>query len=453
MANILNLRLRKCLTLIQLVAVLLLYLGPHKTIAMGVTCHDLFEGDFTNPNYDPRIHELWLQIKAQSKPSPFPTMTGVQTKSKSEKAASRTIQVEYWRTGPYIVKQTDSIHSRFSFYNYDYATHSVEVLRAYQGVFERDQVSAMKMEPTTRDLKVDHKVREEISKKIFESLSFVLKAYKEEKQWPNEFLKRLVTVAFQYAEYSTYINVRSKEGKIVGSVRIIQTPTLNKEKSLSRNERWLDTSLFSELKVKASDLPNPELWREIYGSEDIHLTGLNTPVTEQKNGLDLVPTPFENILGRRYVEERDLGQGLSSVVEPGNFAILRNRDLPVELRNIVAPTLYYHLARLVRPEARGGLDTGPTFVGTYASVGSTSDRFYQSLGFKVKETIPERSARNPTDEPWNVLTTDSEGLTTALRLRLQLRDGYTNREMNSYFWEFDYFETQVRYPEGALPTN
>ncbi|RYZ76437.1 MAG: hypothetical protein EOP05_05035 [Proteobacteria bacterium] len=367
----------------------------------------------------------------------LPQLPGPKDRTKKTLTAAVAIKSATWRTGAFLVKQSDTMHSEFSFINYLYDHSSVHILKADRRMLAREQNSVMKIEPTSFNVHVDENVRAAVMKQVFENLSFVLQAYKKEKEWPNAFLQKLVTAAFQYAEYSTYITVKSKSGEIVGSVRFIETPFLQKQWSHGHIDSWDTPSLFSKLHVKASDLPNSELWREIYGSDDIYLTGLDRPATEFHEGYAFIPTPFENILGRRYL--RDYTSSGGSAIEPGNFAILRNRDLPLEIRNIAGPTLYYHLARLVQAVPDSHQEA--SFIGTYASVGGSSDRFYQSLGFGVHETLPARSPQNPTDESWNVLMTGSNGLTEAMRIRLNLDPNFSSEPTaRKQFSDFNEFE-------------
>ena len=52
---------------------------------------------------------------------------------------------------------------------------------------------------------------------------------------------------------------------------------------------------------------------------------------------------------------------------------------------MASAALYFHLARLIRKES--GASGKTSHVGTYASDRSSSDRFYRSLGFQLKEQI------------------------------------------------------------------
>lgn len=313
--------------------------------------------------------------------------------------------------------------------------------------------------------------------KILEQLNFVFDRYITEKGWPPAFLQKLFYVAFKYASQSTYVVVREKgtlgqKGRIIGSIRLISTPYSARSslaqmdlppgkidelaKSLLGSEKnWLpgftlttDSPGRSAFTQEIANW-NPSVWNNIFGKNEIKVSKADiasVQIAADKDGLLSMPAPFESVLERSYSKERasdietaQLKDGdLSFFVEPGNFAMIPDRDLPPELRGLAAPALYFHIARLVR-EASGA--QGPaTRIGTYASEGSSSDRFYQSLGFGLHESISPRDlvSGSPTAENWNVLMSNGNALTTALLNRFRLR--MSEAELNQLFLYFDDFE-------------
>lgn len=303
--------------------------------------------------------------------------------------------------------------------------------------------------------------------KTLESLDFVMKQYRDRKQWPPQFLKDLVARAFQFASHSTYITVREKlpdgqPGAILGTVRLIQTPYFNimKARELFKeyhttDQQFLEHNLRNELgaimeklDVDLSQFPGLDraLWSEIYGGQarlKIENRELATPEAKMDGDLAYVPTPMELVLRKDFPQHReDPGYGIQYYVEPGNFAVTPDRELPDHLRKVAPAALYFHAARLLR-EQSGAL--GPTKkIGTYASEGGASDRYYQYLGFKLEESLaPDRADghANPTPEVWNVLGGDGSALNEALRKRILSVPVEQTKNIENLFEPFDRYET------------
>lgn len=315
---------------------------------------------------------------------------------------------------------------------------------------------------------VDIVNRELLKKTILEQLDFVLKRYSTEKPWPPSFLQRLVKIAFQYAHASTYISVRSLTpegiGEIIGSVRLIEAPFVNMEAApivdgvtdprtrarameLLRNE----FSLFSrglKIDLNKEKLKNIEIWKQIFGTDEVQFgkTDLDMPAVRMQGHIAYVPAPFEDVLNREFVRERGhAGAELQNFIEPGNFAITPDRELEPRLRGMASAALYFHLARLIRKES--GASGKTSHVGTYASDRSSSDRFYRSLGFQLKEQISPVGVETPTPEKWNVLMGDDSVLQSALLTRFG--PNLTAEHVNRKFGIFDQFDVR-KTPENQV---
>ncbi|MBN8538413.1 MAG: hypothetical protein J0M15_15275 [Deltaproteobacteria bacterium] len=316
---------------------------------------------------------------------------------------------------------------------------------------------------------------------ILEQLNFVFERYISDKGWPPSFLQKLFYVAFNYASQSTYVVVREKgqqggQGRIIGSIRLISTPyslrrslaeaglPQDKIDELARALLATEKHFLPGFRMQAENpsekslsfgIPNwrPDVWKNVFSQNEINVPAsdiASTTVASTQDGLLSIPAPFEKVLGRTYSRERlddvnrlPLGEkDLGFFIEPGNFAMIPDRDLPPGLRGLTAPALYFHIARLVRKEAGAA---GPaTRIGTYASEGSSSDRFYQSLGFGLHEQItPDKlGSGNPTSENWNVLMGNGQTLSKALLNRFRLR--ISEPELDKMFQYFDEFE-QISY--------
>jgi hypothetical protein len=300
--------------------------------------------------------------------------------------------------------------------------------------------------------------------KIIETLDFTMKRYREEKgEWPPQsMLRKLVHIAFRYALDSTLISIREKKpdgtmGKIIGTVRSIAVPyvdmaaipdydgvadprTLSRAKELLSNE----VSLFSrgvELDFNQDAFANREVWKEIFGADKVQMTPQDlAPLPVRIDGtLAYIPAPFELVFNKDYVRERNEAKsGLQYFIEPGNFAILPARDLPTNLHGYVAAGLYFHLARVIRKES--GAAGSATHVGTWASVRSTSDRFYQSLGFAPKELFRASENQTPTPKDWNILMGGEKVLETALLNRFGNK--VSSEHITKIFRIHDQFESK-----------
>ncbi|HVK60603.1 MAG TPA: hypothetical protein VM432_03590 [Bdellovibrionales bacterium] len=301
-------------------------------------------------------------------------------------------------------------------------------------------------------------------KRILEELTYVLERYKAEKPWPNEFLRELVAVAFRYSLQSTYITVRAKTadgkpGPRIGSVRTISVPYKDIDSSnssgdprkmaLAQQQLEADQSLFrGGIRLPPESLPNPELWREIFDGGPFVLkpAATDSPMVRMTPEQAFIPAPFEVVLNRLYDRDRNPSDALKYLVEPGNFALTPDRDLAPELRGVAAAALYFHLARVIKVEAGA---RGPTTkVGTYASHRSTSDRFYRSLGFGLKEQIAP-TAGSPTPETWNVLMGDGKVLDLALVKRFKLEG--SESVLSATFNRFNRFEMRTQTQKLQMP--
>lgn len=382
--------------------------------------------------------------------------------SLSESQRSSRDLVEH-SDGTHLVTIQGTNHRNFRITKIYYSNFVVEILRpivsehhlpSYDRLLKPEEISEFAYINQFKNLKgpidlgffdpnfhfnyVDMVNRDILKKKILEQLDFVLKRYSTEKPWPSSFLQRLVKIAFQYAHESTYITVRSLkpegEGDIIGSVRLIGAPFVNMEAAplvdgvadprtharameLLRNE----LSLFSRglnLDFAKENLKNEDLWKHIFGAEVVKYEKgeLATPAVRTQGTLAYVPAPFEDVLNREYLRERGgAGAELQYFIEPGNFAITPDRELEPRLRGMAAAALYFHMARLIRTDS--GASGATSHVGTYASERSSSDRFYRSLGFQLKEQISPVGVETPTPEKWNVLMGDDSVLETALMQR------------------------------------
>lgn len=377
---------------------------------------------------------------------------------------------------------------------YDYGSFQVEIIKPL--VSQKDNTSLLKpvsdqeLSQIVSQLKAKHgktgsenlvvgNGRTEYVIKILEQLNFVFDRYISEKGWPPSFLKKLLDVAISYGAQSTYVVVREtgyggQKGRILGSIRLISTPyaDVSDLQSLGLNKSLLSDLAEIKLEVGGKNwlssfqfpiegpgtpsfidkIPNwkSETWKHILDGNEMHVPASVVRANDVvlTNNLSIAPSPFEKVLGRLYSEERardlknsaSIGQ-LSYVVEPGNFAIIPDHDLPKGLRGIAPTVLYFHIARLIRKEA--GAHGPTTRIGTYASEGSSSDRFYQSLGFKLHEvvTAEQQGSNNPTKENWNVLMGDGNTLNTALMKRFRLRMG--KEELDAHFGKFDDYERMV----------
>ncbi len=309
---------------------------------------------------------------------------------------------------------------------------------------------------------------------ILEQLNFVFDRYITEKEWPPSFLRKLFYIAFNYASHSTYVVVREKgktnqPGKILGSIRLISTPysvrpsLLHAEipdsriGELAKSLLAAETNYLPGFKLHTQNttpvsfsynIPHwkSEVWKSIFDKDLVDIPSADVrsaPVHINENGLLSIKAPFEQVLERSYVKERLADSTHISLkdneiglfVEPGNFAVIPDRYLPLHLRGVASPALYFHMARLVRQEA-GALGT-TTRVGTYASEGSSSDRFYQMLGIGLHEKITPDQLKEgtPTTENWNVLMSDGTALTKTLKTRLRLK--MSDSELNEMFRHFD----------------
>lgn len=377
---------------------------------------------------------------------------------------------------------------------YDYGPFQVEIIRPL--VSQKDNISPVKpvsdqeLSQIISQLKAKHgktgsenlvvgSGRTEYVIKILEQLNFVFDRYISEKGWPPSFLKKLLDVAISYGAQSTYVVVREtghsgQKGRILGSIRLISTPyaDVSDLQSLGLNKALLSELAEIKLEVGGKNwlpsfqfpiegpgkpsfidkIPNwkSETWKHILDGNEMHVPAsvvwANEVVLE--NRLSIVPSPFEKVLGKLYTRERESDlknsasiEKLSYFVEPGNFAIVPDHDLPKGLRGIAPTVLYFHIARLIRKEA--GAHGPTTRIGTYASEGSSSDRFYQSLGFKLHEVVTanQQGSNNPTNENWNVLMGDGNTLNTALLKRFRLRMG--KEELDAHFRKFDEYERMV----------
>lgn len=314
--------------------------------------------------------------------------------------------------------------------------------------------------------------------RILEQLNFVFGRYISEKGWPSSFLQKLFYVSFQYGSQSTYVIVREKpkdgkKGSIIGSIRLISTPYANfnkidqlgadqntvqhlAEMILGTEKNWLPGFSFNAYGDQQSNFTkkivdwNPNIWKYIFGTPyvKVQTESIASISAQVSQSVSMVPAPFEAVLERRYIKERQSDLETNTIrhdqighfVEPGNFAVIPDKDLSPEVKGIASVALYFHIARLIREDA--GTRGPATRIGTYASEGSSSDRFYKSLGFALHEQIPPgvKDRGNPTDETWNVLMGKNNTLSTAFLKRFRLR--INEHELHDIFESFDKYEKQ-----------
>lgn len=306
--------------------------------------------------------------------------------------------------------------------------------------------------------------------RVFESLNFVFKIYRERKGWPDRFLRELALAAVKYTFHSTYINVREKTlegkpGRLLGTERQLDVPYLRKnshefdgEDIKGLQSAWVRAKLRSEsgfvgfnLKIPSRFRDDP-MWKALFpngrisdsymdtlkarrtnSSEltEVREEGVRLPLPQENQDLTYIPTAMELVLKSKYGMYRDGGsQSLHRVIEPGNFAVDK------EQAHWVSVPLYYHMARLSRSSHLEPGSGSTTRILTYAEKGSLSAVFYRSLGLQVLDESSNHAA-NPTHAVWNILGGDADALTFAYRKRFGIP-----QETDLKFSRFDEFESQ-----------
>ena len=292
--------------------------------------------------------------------------------------------------------------------------------------------------------------RSRIFETIIENLSFVLKEYVERKGWPPQFLKDLVQVAFQYASYSTYIEVRTLEGDIIGSGRLVSVPYLKHEKPenqshdayqselalrLAEDQKAFAKRIHADIQTDPLFSNNRDVWTEVFkdGLLEFNKEELSIPDIQFDKDMAFIPTPMENVLQRNFPEYRgEPNHRRKYFMEPGNFAAIKDSELPDALKRVAAPAIYFHAARLIREPKSDGVTEG---VGTYAGDKGASDKYYQFLGFEKSKSLNPSKDKTPTDETWNVLVGDGQLLNSMLIKRLGF--GPLKEKMQEIFSRFN----------------
>ncbi len=307
----------------------------------------------------------------------------------------------------------------------------------------------------------------ELKTRALSSMDFVFREYMARKEtWPPEFLQRLFVARLAYLLNSTIINNYGPNGLILASGQITKAPYTQfskrssdplgvlvdsiqsqaTEKELLKSEIDLITESLTLDFVNRSSPDysgrfgfDPAMGQEIFPEGRLYLNSENVEEIRPETAGDLIylPAPMEYVLGRRHPELRtNAGTGLAFIEEPGALAISQN--MSESLHHRVTSAMYYHSARLLR---------GPAPLATFAEQGSSSDRFYRSLGFRDFSVHNGTDSREPlepqpfkpTDKPWNVLIAAPNSMIRAMkaRFRIKLDEGNLERELEAGFLRLD----------------